>query len=155
MVSFQTLLKAEGYCQQSYYELLKLLRKYSHDPLQDAGRLFRQMVFNAVVGNTDDHLKNFLMLYDHEQGWRLSPAFDLIPDVGRRGEHVLFFDLDARFPGRKKLVSLGESWSVSHAKRIVDEVFDAVSTWQEAFTDAGVTEQDRARFHEIDTKLSS
>ena len=155
MVSFQTLLKASGYYQHRYFELMKVVRKYSHDPLQDAGRLFRQMVFNAVVGNTDDHLKNFLMLYDHEQGWHLSPAFDLIPDIGRRGEHVLFFEWDARFPGRKRLESLGESWSVNHAKRIVDEVFDSVSTWQEAFSAAGVTEPDRARFHEIDTYLAS
>ena len=30
---------------------------------------------------------------------RLSLAFDLIPDVGRKGEHVLFFDLEANYPG--------------------------------------------------------
>jgi serine/threonine-protein kinase HipA len=154
MVSFQTLLKAGGYYQQRYFELLKLVRKHSRDPLQDAGRLFRQMVFNAVVGNTDDHLKNFLMLHDHEHGWHLSPAFDLIPDVGRRGEHVLFFDWDARFPGRGKLVALGDSWGVGNARRIVDEVFDSVATWQEAFSDAGVPAEDRARFREIDTHLA-
>ncbi len=154
MVSFQTLLKAGGYYQERYFELLKVVRKHSRDPLQDAGRLFRQMVFNAVVGNTDDHLKNFLMLYDRTQGWRLSPAFDLIPDIGRRGEHVLFFDWDARFPGRGKLVSLGDSWGVRNARRIVDEVFDAVATWQEAFAATGVPAEDCARFYEIDAHLS-
>jgi len=33
-----------------------------------------------MIGNTDNHLKNFLMLHD-ETGWRLSPAFDLVPNI--------------------------------------------------------------------------
>jgi hypothetical protein len=40
---------------------------------------------------------------------RLSLAFDLIPDVGRKGEHVLFFDLEANYPGRADLETLGYS----------------------------------------------
>jgi len=155
MVSFQTLLKAGGYYQQRYFDLLKLVRKYSRFPLQDAERLFRQMVFNAVIGNTDDHLKNFLMLHDHERGWHLSPAFDLIPDVGRRGEHVLFFDWDARFPGRGKLTALGENWGIRHANTVVNQVFDAAETWQDAFTCAGVPAGDMARFSEIDNHLAT
>ena len=56
-------------------------------------------------------------------------------------------------PGRGKLVSLGDSWGVGNARRIVDEVFDSVATWQEEFADAGVPAEDRARFREIDTHL--
>jgi serine/threonine-protein kinase HipA len=67
MISFQTLLQAQGYYQLRYQDLLGIIRKYSNDPAVDSERLYRQMVFNAVVGNTDDHLKNFWMTHDHKQ----------------------------------------------------------------------------------------
>ncbi len=153
MISFQTLLKAHGFYQLRYQELLAIVRKYSNDPLVDAERLYRQMVFNAVVGNTDDHLKNFWMVHDREQGWRLSPAFDLIPDVGRRREHILFFDLDAFYPGRKKLEQLGTRWGIRNPELVVAQVFEAVAGWKEAFTATGVPNQDITRFSEIDAYL--
>jgi serine/threonine-protein kinase HipA len=153
MISFRTLLKAQGYYQQRYQELLAIVRKYSADPLVDAERLYRQMVFNAVIGNTDDHLKNFWMIHDREQGWRLSPAFDLIPDVGRNGEHVLFFDLGAYYPGRQNLEKLGRCWGVRNAGKVVAEVFEAVSCWKEEFTATGVPEQDIKLFKEIDAHV--
>ena len=92
MISLQTLLKAEGYHTCRYKDILDVVRKFSAEPAIDSERLFRQMVFNAVIGNTDDHLKNFWMIYGAGEGWRLSPAFDLVPDIGRRDEHVILFD---------------------------------------------------------------
>ena len=153
MISFHTLLNAQGYYQLRYQDLLVIVRKYSNNPLEDSVRLYRQMVFNAVVSNTDDHLKNFWMVHDHEQGWRLSPAFDLIPDVGQRGEHVLFFDLGAYYPGRKKLETLGRRWGIHHAELVVGQVFAAVAGWKEEFTASGVPENDSIRFREIDSHL--
>jgi serine/threonine-protein kinase HipA len=38
-------------------------------------------VFNAVVGNDDDHPRNHAAVYRHQEGrWRLAPAFDVVPD---------------------------------------------------------------------------
>lgn len=111
------------------------------------------MVFNAVIGNTDDHLKNFWMLYDRETGWRLSPAFDLLPDVGLNGEHVLFFDLGGYYPGRQTLERLGRSWGVRRSDRVVQEVFTALSGWKEEFSRAAVPEEEIAGFGEIDARL--
>jgi serine/threonine-protein kinase HipA len=153
MISFQTLLKAEGYYQLRYGDLLGIVRKYSSDPLDDSERLYRQMIFNAVLGNTDDHLKNFWMTCDHKRGWRLSPAFDLIPDVGQRGEHILFFDLGAYYPGRKKLENLGRSWGIRNAENVVEQVFSALGEWRKEFANFGVPEQDSNRFKEIDSHL--
>jgi serine/threonine protein kinase HipA of HipAB toxin-antitoxin module len=48
------------------------------------------MAFNAAIGNVDDHLKNFWMLA-RSGGFRVAPAFDLVPDVSGRGEHTLSF----------------------------------------------------------------
>ena len=153
MISLQTLMKATGYDLCRYADLLSVVRKVSADPREDAERLFRQMVFNAVVHNTDDHLKNFWMVCDSKSGWRLSPAFDLVPDIGRRGEHVLFFDLDPVYPGRANLEKLGRLWKISGAATIVEEVFSAVAGWREEFTACGVSPQDTARFAEIDDYL--
>ena len=155
MISLQTLLKAEGFYQISYLDILNAVRKYSSDPAADSGLLFRQMVFNAVIGNTDDHLKNFWMVFSHREGWRLSPSFDLLPDIGRRGEHVLFFEEGVYYPGRQKLAKLGRSWGVSNAAAIIEQVFDAVSYWKNMFSEAGVPDTDIRKFREIDTHLST
>lgn len=150
MISFRSLLRAEAYYVSRYDELHAVVRKYSAEPAKDAEQLFRQMVFNALAGNTDDHLKNFWMLYSHRDGWRLSPAFDLVPNIARRSEHVLIFDTDPRHPGRSALVKLGRSWGVSGCQRIVDEVYAAVESWKTEFTAAGVSDEDIGQLREID-----
>jgi len=153
MVSLQTLLKATGYYQARYVDILNVIRKVSADPQCDSGRLFRQMVFNAVVQNTDDHLKNFWMTCTSDEGWRLSPSFDLVPDIGQRGEHVLFFDLDPIYPGRSNLERLGRSWGIPGAVDIVEQVYSAVAEWRGEYKDTGVTAKDIERFSEIDDHL--
>jgi len=154
MISLQSLLKATGYYQARYADMLNVTRKVSADPLLDSERLFRQMVFNAVIHNTDDHLKNFWMTCTPNEGWRLSPAFDLVPDIGQRGEHVLFFDLDPVYPGRASLLRLGRSWGVSGAADIIEQVFNSVSHWREAYLVSGVALKDIERFKEIDDYLN-
>jgi serine/threonine-protein kinase HipA len=153
MISMQTLLKVSGYYQCRYPDILSVVRKVSANPQTDSERLYRQMVFNAVIHNTDDHLKNFWMVCDSMQGWRLSKAFDLVPDIGQRGEHVLFFDLDAVYPGRAKLERLGQSWGISGAVQIVDQVFSAIADWRQEFKACGVALRDIKRFSEIDDYL--
>jgi serine/threonine-protein kinase HipA len=111
------------------------------------------MVFNAVMGNTDDHLKNFWMTCEPREGWRLSPSFDLIPDIRGAGEHLLFFDLGAYHPGRRNLEMLGRSWGVSKTAEIVEEVYVALEQWKEEFAVFGVSDADSRRFREIDEHL--
>jgi len=41
--------------------------------------LWRRLVFNILISNTDDHLRNQGFLYEGQAGWRLSPAYDLNP----------------------------------------------------------------------------
>jgi serine/threonine-protein kinase HipA len=154
MVSLQTLLKATGYYQARYADILSVVRKVSADPHADSERLFRQMVFNAVIHNTDDHLKNFWMTCTSDEGWRLSPSFDLVPDINQRGEHVLFFDLDPVYPGRASLERLGRTWGIASAVAIVEQVFAAVSAWRDMYQSCGVSQKDIERFSEIDDYLN-
>ena len=65
----------------SYVELAQTLRRISCQPEQDVAELFRRMVFNLVVGNSDDHVKNHGVLQPCNGLWRLAPAFDLVAQL--------------------------------------------------------------------------
>lgn len=64
----------------SYPRLAEELKRIGA-PREDCIELFARMVFNAVVGNNDDHPRNHAALYRFEERrWRLAPAFDVVPD---------------------------------------------------------------------------
>ncbi len=88
--------------------------------------LFRQAVFNAAIGNVDDHTKNFWMVLD-ERGWRISPAFDLLPDFSHRVEHSLAFDLSPSCPDRSTVDSIAQRWGIAFHAPIIDQVIESVS----------------------------
>lgn len=128
MISLKTLCReGAGRYALTYDAPAEAIRKYSDDP-GDIERFFRQMTFNAAIGNTDDHLKNFLLLHD-ARGWRLSPAFDLVPDIGRNREHTLAIGHSRDTPSRDDLVAVGRRWlgNAAQAQQIVQEVVEAVS----------------------------
>jgi hypothetical protein len=80
MLSALKLLRAEDTHRDrwSYVLLAKELRRISARPAEEARELFKRMVFNALITNTDDHPRNHAVIApEHE--WRLSPAYDLIP----------------------------------------------------------------------------
>lgn len=154
MLSLRALLQAGGYYVLRYADLIAALRRHGAQPEIDVPRLYRQMVFNALLGNTDDHLKNFWMLRD-PRGYILSPAFDLLPDTGGRREHVLLFDLSPLAPGPDALAELGRKWGVSGAAGICREVHAAVTRFREIADRIAVPEDDIARFaRDIDRRLS-
>jgi serine/threonine-protein kinase HipA len=66
----------------SYVELAQLLRRISQQPQEDLAELYRRLVFNLAVGNSDDHVKNHGALRQGEGLWRLAPAFDLVMQLG-------------------------------------------------------------------------
>jgi serine/threonine-protein kinase HipA len=147
MLSFRALLQAGGYYVLRYLDLITALRQHGVQPEQDVPQMYRQMVFNALLGNTDDHLKNFWLLRDTE-GYRLTPAFDLLPDTGARREHVLLFDQTALPPKPTELAALGRKWGVSGAAAICQEVEAAVARFGEIAAAKQVPENEITRFAE-------
>lgn len=130
MISMRTLCRERpGVYVTSYTDLALVLKKYSASPAQDVAALFRHMAFNAAVGNVDDHLKNFWML-STPFGYRLAPAFDLVPDVAERREHTLSFQYDYGCPTREILLTVAKEWRVAHAENCVDDVVQAVSRFR-------------------------
>ncbi len=63
----------------SYLEFVDILRRHGAAPREDMQELWRRIVFNVLVSNVDDHLRNHGFLYPDAHGWRLAPAFDLNP----------------------------------------------------------------------------
>jgi serine/threonine-protein kinase HipA len=152
MVSFRTLLRGDDYSRFGYDDLFEVVRSASGQPEIDRVRLFRQMVFNAYIGNTDDHTKNFTMLHD-DRGFFLSPAYDLLPAVGGDIEHALAFRLTHVFPGRKELEAIGKKHGI-RGGGIIDEVADSMTHFLEECESCGVPSLQAERFRkEIDARV--
>ena len=74
-----TLLGLSDGDEAAYTDIAEAIRIYSHAPATDLHELWRRIVFNVMVSNLDDHLRNHSFLYDRDDKWRLSPAYDLNP----------------------------------------------------------------------------
>ena len=65
----------EGYLRMMF----DLLRNYSANPIEDQLKLWNIVIFDYLIGNTDNHLKNYSLLYDNQlKGIRLAPAYDIL-----------------------------------------------------------------------------
>lgn len=69
---------ASGNDGSSYLDLVSFIRQNGAAPAQDLKELWKRIVFNMAVSNTDDHLRNHGFLLTKE-GWRLSPLYDVNP----------------------------------------------------------------------------
>lgn len=154
MISFKTLLGAEDWYNLSYKDLFEILRIHSYRPEIDLPLMYRHMVFNALIGNTDDHLKNFMMLHN-ESGYHLSPAYDLLPDTAERQEHVLYFEDNHYFPGISELERIGKRYGIRAPRKTVLSVADVISEWETEYKTFGVPHTDINRLKQgIDRRLT-
>ena len=62
----------------SYLEIASFIKSYGVDPKADLKELWKRIVFNMAVSNSDDHLRNHAFLIK-DRGWKLSPMFDVNP----------------------------------------------------------------------------
>jgi serine/threonine-protein kinase HipA len=147
LISMQSLLKADGYYYAGYRDLAEVIKHISSQPGHDLHKLFRQMVFNIMIGNTDDHLKNFIMLHD-DAGWRLSPAFDLLPNIGFNQEHILRIGMDTLPPNAETLLVEAKHFGIKRrrqAMEVITEIHEAVLKWPKVFSICNVPEKDAVR----------
>ena len=146
IASMQTLAGVEGYYLFGYAEMADIVRQVSSIPEQDLPLLYRQAVFNAFLGNTDDHLKNFAMLRN-SQGWQMTPTFDLVPDVPHRGEHILHFGACGHRPIKRGIDDLAKNFGLSSkkARSIISDVASAFANWESIFKRQNVSDRDIKR----------
>lgn len=133
----------------SYLELVDALRRYGSQPEADCAQLWRRIVFNILISNTDDHLRNHGFLYDAAGGWRLSPAYDLNPTPSDIRDRVLSLAIDEADDTASLKIALGVSRQFGlkpdAATTIVREVGGAVAHWRTRAAALGLSAQQITR----------
>ncbi len=109
----------------------------------DREELFARMVFNILVSNDDDHLRNHAFLFDApSQGWRLSPLYDVVPKPQVAQERVLHLSVGPQ--GRlarldNALAGAGRFGLLPpRAAGIIDRIVSVVREWRGRFESSGV-----------------
>ena len=69
----------------SYLEIARVLVDHGAQTNRDLRELWSRIVFNVLVSNADDHLRNHGFILVPGKGWRLSEAFDMNPVPGSSG----------------------------------------------------------------------
>jgi serine/threonine-protein kinase HipA len=114
---------------------------------RDRIELFKRMVFNILVTNNDDHLRNHAFLHDPAgHGWRLSPLYDVVPSPELGSDR--FLNLAAGPQGRaarldNALAGAGAfGLRRSEAGRLIEELVACTRSWRNTFDACGVSERD-------------
>lgn len=137
--------------EMGYPELARILRRVgmAQDDTyqQDARELFRRMVFNILVDNTDDHEKNHSLLVPSpfEAGhMKLAPAYDLLPSNSGQGYQEFICGAQGQESTLDNAMSQCDAFGLlpADAAAEVVAVIAVVTTWQQQFAHAGVSARD-------------
>lgn len=131
--------------------MFDLLRRHSADPIRDMTRLWDQIVFNWLIGNTDAHVKNFSLLYSPDlRTLHLSPAYDLLAAVIYPTTQELSFRIggaatldavtEASFEVAAWEAGLGVRMAMQRYHRMVDAFVPALRAASELLQAEGFTE---------------
>lgn len=150
---------------KGYADLAHAIRAYAHPSVirQDNREIFARMVFNIMVSNDDDHLRNHGFLRDPRlSGWRLSPLYDVVPrpgvatdrqlhlSVGEQGRHA---SLDNAMTSRATF-SLERPEAIGVMARVVQ----GVAGWRDFLESLGfkgrLVEQISSAFRALDEVAS-
>lgn len=122
----------------SYLEIAEFIQFSGSQIDKDLEQLWRRIIFNILISNTDDHLRNhgFILTSD---GWRLSPAYDINPSIDKNGL-ALNIDMDNNALDLElaKSVDLYFRLNENKMNRIIDEVRSSVSVWQKLAGEIGI-----------------
>lgn len=142
-LSAMSMLGAQDGETRSYLEFVDVLRQYGANPKSDMCALWRRIVFNILIANTDDHLRNHGFLLESADGWRLAPAYDLNPVPADIRARVLAtnIDFDDGTASLELAMSVAEYFGLTQeaAHGIASEVERAVATWREEASRLGLT----------------
>lgn len=129
----------DGEYDASYLELAQFITENGANTKEDLAELWRRIVFNIAVSNTDDHLRNHGFIY-HDGGWLLSPAYDINPVTPAHGLHLNISDDDNSL---NYDVAMGVidffQLSQERAEEIKSKVLTSVSKWEVVATKVGLS----------------
>ena len=133
----------DGDYDASYLELAQFLTEHGANTKQDLAQLWRRIVFNIAVSNTDDHLRNHGFIYSNG-GWLLSPAYDINPVTPANGLHLNITDDDnsLNYELAMDVIEFFQL-STSQAQRIKDEVLISVARWETVASSANISRSEQ------------
>lgn len=116
-------------------ELADFIMRHGAAPEADLAELWRRIVFNICVSNTDDHLRNHGFMLAAKDGWTLSPAYDMNPNPQGDGLTLNITENDNRLDLDLSL-EVAESFHLeaTRAKEIMGAVRQAVKQWRHVAT---------------------
>ena len=131
---------------RSYPDIADALQRHGAAAPRDLHQLWRRVVFNVLISNTDDHLRNHGFLYEDHRGWRLSPAYDLNPvptDIRPRVLSTSIADDDPTASLDLALETAGHyRLGAKDARMIAKDVANAVAQWRAVARRLGAARQD-------------
>jgi len=137
----------------SYEQALLTIRQLGL-PMSAVEQQFRRMVFNIVIRNQDDHVKNIAFLMDKRGQWALSPAFDLTYSFNPSGQWTANHQMTLN--GKRDHFALEDfkrcaqaaSMKRGQEKSILADVLAVVSRWKDYARDAGIPNPTSDRIHQ-------
>ncbi len=141
-LSAMSMLHASDNQVRSYLEFVDVLRQHGSAAKQDMQALWRRIVFNILISNTDDHLRNHGFLWAGPAGWRLSPAYDLNPVPIDIKPRVLTttIDMDNGAASLKLAYQVAPYFELTpdDARKIARAVGVATQSWRKEAANAGL-----------------
>ena len=137
--------------EMGYPQLARILRRLGVSQgdayLIDAQELFRRMVFNILIDNTDDHEKNHSLLVMNPSAngrLRLAPAYDVLPTNSGQGYQEFICGEQGQESTLANAMSQCDAFGLEPAQAAAQvlQVIAAVNTWQEHFASEGVSASD-------------
>lgn len=122
----------------NYLDIVDFIESYGADVEANLHQLWRRIVFNIAISNTDDHLRNHGFILT-DKGWVLSPAFDLNPSIEKDGLS-LNIDMDDNALDFDLAKSVGEYFRLSEEEMeaILSEVLAVVKDWKRVAEAIGI-----------------
>jgi len=128
----------------SYLELARVLIDHGAQTKVDLQELWTRILFNVLVSNTDDHLRNHGFILEPGQGWRLSAAYDMNPVPGSSGLKLNISESD-------NALDVDLVLSVAHYFRVSDDdaftlmkrCVNVVRQWRKVATALGLSEREQ------------
>lgn len=125
----------------AYDNIARLANRVSRDNCSD--EIFRRMVFNIAVGNTDDHMRNHALLKKSAaRHYQLSPAYDLVPNTNMIGSHSICIGPMGMTPSADNIAAAAKMMRLTppQAQQIAAEVAEATADWRHSLLAGGVME---------------
>lgn len=150
-ISAMTLTQAHDGDHHDYVEVAEALQDVGGAVKRDLRELWRRIAFSVAINNTDDHLRNHGFLFQ-ENGWCLSPMFDVNPnpDLGaERSTSINFVSTheDARAALRENAGSFDVDDDLAH--EIWEEIVVGVANWRAVALSHGVADRELRRFSDV------